>query len=92
MDVNGDVDGSRVARTVPSIAADRGVRERKMTQSERGAQIRETRQRQGLSIYRAAVRARVHPNTVRMAELGATSDAMIEKIARALGVSEQATP
>jgi transcriptional regulator with XRE-family HTH domain len=60
-----------------------------MTLSERGAQIREARRQQGLSRYRAAIKARVHPNSVALAELGATSQRMLERIAKALGLPEQ---
>jgi transcriptional regulator with XRE-family HTH domain len=59
-----------------------------MTRSERGAQIREERQRLGLSRYSAAKKARVHPNSVMLAERGATSESMLERIARALGLAE----
>ncbi len=60
-----------------------------MTRSERGAQIREARQRQKLSTYRVAIRADIHPNSVWLAECGAASEEMIERIARVLGLPEQ---
>ena len=55
-----------------------------MTPSERGALLREKRERAGLSLYRTAVLAKVHPNTVHLAEKGATSPAMLDKIESAL--------
>ena len=57
-----------------------------MTLVERGASIRAERQRQGLSQYRAAIKAGVHPNSVILAEKGAASPAIIERIASALGI------
>jgi transcriptional regulator with XRE-family HTH domain len=57
-----------------------------MTRSELGALIREARHRRKLSLYRVAVLARVHPNTVALAERGAVSDAALARIAAALDV------
>lgn len=57
-----------------------------MTLSERGARLREERLRAGLSLYRLATIARVHPNSVMLAERGATSEAMLDRIAAALGL------
>ena len=59
-----------------------------MTLSERGAQLREERQRQQKSIFRVAVETNLHPNTVRNAELGAASEASVSRIAAALGVEK----
>jgi len=60
-----------------------------MTLSELGASIREERLRLGLSLFRAATRVRppCHPNSVLLAERGATSRVMAARIARALGVT-----
>ncbi len=55
-----------------------------MTLSERGARLRKERLRVGLSLYRLATRAGVHPNSVMLAERGATSAAMLDRIAIAL--------
>jgi len=55
-----------------------------MTLSEFGAQVRKDRLAKGLSLYKAAVLARVHPNSVMLCERGATSKAMAERISRAL--------
>jgi transcriptional regulator with XRE-family HTH domain len=57
-----------------------------MTRSELGALVRDERRRRKLSLYRVAVRAQVHPNTVALAERGAVSEAMLARIATALEV------
>jgi transcriptional regulator with XRE-family HTH domain len=58
----------------------------KVTQGvpERGARLRRERRRLGWSQATVAARAGVHPNSVRLAELGAGSAAMLQKIADAL--------
>lgn len=61
-----------------------------MTLSELGAELRAERQRQGLSLYRTGVKARVHPNSVHLAERGAASPEMMERIAKALGLEVEA--
>lgn len=59
-----------------------------MTLSERGALLRKERLRLQLSLYRAAMVARVHPNTIMLAERGATSEATLERIVVALQSAE----
>lgn len=60
-----------------------------MTLSDRGARLREDRQRQGLSLYKTAVKAGVHPNSVMLAERGATSERTLERIEVALGIARK---
>lgn len=57
-----------------------------MTMSERGEQLRTERQRRKLSLYEVAKRAGCHPNSVALAERGASSEAMIRRIGATLGV------
>ncbi len=59
-----------------------------MTLSERGAMLRKERLRLRLSLYRTAMIAQVHPNTVLLAERGATSEATLERIATALRAAQ----
>ncbi len=59
-----------------------------MTLSELGAQLREERLRRHLSLYRTATLAGVHPNSVALAEKGATSEAMLDRIGAALAPSD----
>jgi transcriptional regulator with XRE-family HTH domain len=58
------------------------------TRHERGARIRRRRLREKLSIYQLAVRAGAHPNSVRLAEHGACSDAMLDRVETALARTE----
>jgi hypothetical protein len=58
------------------------------TRSERGEELRHLRQRLGLSAYRAAILADIHPNSLLLAERGACSEQMLERIAKALAASE----
>ena len=56
-----------------------------MTLGQVGVRLRKERQRRQLSMYRLAVLAGVHPNSVLLAERGAASIATIKRIATALG-------
>ncbi len=56
-----------------------------MTLRQVGVRLRKERNRQRLSMYRLAVLAGVHPNSVLLAERGAASIATIKRIAIALG-------
>jgi transcriptional regulator with XRE-family HTH domain len=51
---------------------------------ELGTAIREDRQRQGLSIFRLAVISETSVSSINLAERGATSLKMLEKISAAL--------
>lgn len=57
-----------------------------MTMSEHGARLRRERRRRKLSLYRLAVLAGVHPNSVLLAERGAVSVETFARIAEALGL------
>lgn len=58
-----------------------------MTTTERGEQLRAERQRRKLSLYEVAKLAGCHPNSVALADRGACSAAMLERIAAALGLA-----